>query len=53
MGGHTVKRMDGTKRRLLLGPNGVRILALDGISGKVYERPDLFKLGASDSVVSV
>lgn len=28
--------------------NGVRILALGGIPGKVYERPEPFKLGAPD-----
>jgi len=38
----------GTKRRLLPGPNGVRILALGGVPGKVYERPEYFKLGAPD-----
>ena len=36
------------KRRLLPGPEGIRILALGGVPGKVYERPEPFKLGAPD-----
>jgi mannose-6-phosphate isomerase-like protein (cupin superfamily) len=38
----------GTKRRLLPGPEGMRVLALGGVPGKLYERPDPFKLGAPD-----
>jgi mannose-6-phosphate isomerase-like protein (cupin superfamily) len=38
----------GTKRKLLPGPEGVRVLALGGIPGKLYERPEPFKLGAAD-----
>jgi mannose-6-phosphate isomerase-like protein (cupin superfamily) len=38
----------GTKRKLLPGPQGVRVLALGGIPGKLYERPEPFKLGAAD-----
>lgn len=36
------------KRRLLPGPEGIRILALGGVPGNVYERPEPFKLGAPD-----
>jgi mannose-6-phosphate isomerase-like protein (cupin superfamily) len=42
----------GTKRRLLPGPEGMRVLALGGVPGKLYERPDSFKLGAPDPVVA-
>jgi mannose-6-phosphate isomerase-like protein (cupin superfamily) len=42
----------GTKRRLLPGPNGVRILALGGVPGKLYERPEPFKLGRPDPTAS-
>ncbi len=42
----------GTKRRLFPGPDGVRILALGGVPGKVYERPEPFKLGAPDPTAS-
>jgi mannose-6-phosphate isomerase-like protein (cupin superfamily) len=38
----------GTKRKLFPGPDGVRVLALGGVPGEVYERPDPFKLGAPD-----
>jgi mannose-6-phosphate isomerase-like protein (cupin superfamily) len=38
----------GTKRKLLAGPEGVRVLALGGVPGKVYERPEPFQLGAPD-----
>jgi mannose-6-phosphate isomerase-like protein (cupin superfamily) len=38
----------GTKRRLWPGPQGIRILALGGVPGKLYERPEPFKLGAPD-----
>jgi hypothetical protein len=38
----------GTKRKLWPGPDGVRILALGGVPGKLYERPEPFKLGAPD-----
>jgi mannose-6-phosphate isomerase-like protein (cupin superfamily) len=38
----------GTKRKLIPGPDGVRVLALGGVPGSAYERPDPFKLGAPD-----
>jgi mannose-6-phosphate isomerase-like protein (cupin superfamily) len=38
----------GTKRRLLAGPQGIRVLALGGVPGKVYDRPEVFRLGAPD-----
>ena len=38
----------GTKRRLFPGPEGVRVMALGGVPGKLYERPEAFKLGAPD-----
>jgi quercetin dioxygenase-like cupin family protein len=43
-----VRVPSGTKRRLLPGPDGMRILALGGVPGQLYERPDTFKLGAPD-----
>lgn len=42
----------GTKRRVLPGAQGIRILALGGVPGKLYERPDPFKLGAPDPAVA-
>jgi mannose-6-phosphate isomerase-like protein (cupin superfamily) len=38
----------GTKRKLRPGPQGIRVLALGGIPGTVYERPEPFRLGAPD-----
>jgi mannose-6-phosphate isomerase-like protein (cupin superfamily) len=38
----------GTKRKLVPGPEGVRVLALGGVPGKLYERPEPFRLGAPD-----
>jgi len=37
-----------TKRKLWPGPDGMRVLALGGVPGKAYERPEPFKLGAAD-----
>jgi quercetin dioxygenase-like cupin family protein len=36
------------KRKLIPGPHGVRVLALGGMPGKIYERPEPFRLGAAD-----
>jgi mannose-6-phosphate isomerase-like protein (cupin superfamily) len=38
----------GTKRKLWPGSDGMRVLALGGVPGKAYERPEPFKLGAPD-----
>ena len=38
----------GTKRKLWPGPEGVRVLALGGVPGRLYERPPPFELGAPD-----
>ncbi|HWX75578.1 MAG TPA: cupin domain-containing protein [Solirubrobacteraceae bacterium] len=38
----------GTKRKLWPGPEGVRVMALGGVPGKLYERPEPFTLGAPD-----
>lgn len=38
----------GTNRRLFAGPQGVRVLALGGVPGSVYEPPEFSKLAAAD-----
>jgi mannose-6-phosphate isomerase-like protein (cupin superfamily) len=38
----------GTKRKIHPGAQGVRVLALGGTPGKVYEAPENTKLGAPD-----
>jgi mannose-6-phosphate isomerase-like protein (cupin superfamily) len=42
----------GIKRRLLPGPEGMRVLALGGVPGGTYERPNPFKLGAPDPALA-
>jgi mannose-6-phosphate isomerase-like protein (cupin superfamily) len=37
----------GVSRRIFPGPDGVRILALGGVSGAAYEPPDFSKIDAS------
>ena len=36
----------GVSRRIFAGPQGVRILALGGVPGAVYEPPDFSKIEA-------
>src|SRR5437868_11341854 len=38
----------GTKRKLVPGPEGIRVLALGAVPGALYERPEAFELGAPD-----
>lgn len=46
--GRMVRIAAGTKRKLRPGPEGIRVLALGGIPGKLYDRPEPFRLGAPD-----
>src|SRR5438105_529936 len=39
----------GTKRKLLPGPEGMRVLALGGVPGKAYEPPAFSELGGGDT----
>jgi mannose-6-phosphate isomerase-like protein (cupin superfamily) len=43
-----VRVASGTKRKIYSGDGPLRILALGGIPGKVYEPPENSKLGAPD-----
>jgi hypothetical protein len=36
------------KRKIYSGPDGLRVLALGGVPGQVYEPPEVSKLGAPD-----
>ena len=38
----------GTKRKLFTGDEPVRVLAIGGVPGEVYEAPDVTQLGAPD-----
>jgi mannose-6-phosphate isomerase-like protein (cupin superfamily) len=38
----------GVKRKIRTGDEGVRVLAIGGCAGKLYEAPDVSQLGAPD-----
>jgi hypothetical protein len=40
------------RRKLWAGPDGIRVLALGGVPGQVYEPPEITKLGAPDPMAS-
>ncbi len=42
----------GTSRKLYGGPAGARVLALGGVPGHVYARPEDFELGAPDPTLA-
>jgi quercetin dioxygenase-like cupin family protein len=42
----------GTKRKLWPGEEGVRVLALGGVPGKVYDPPEMSKLGGLDPLLT-
>jgi len=47
--GETMARVGpGTKRKLVAGPDGIRMLVLGGVPGKAYEPPEWGELGAAD-----
>ena len=47
--GETMARVGpGTKRKVVAGPDGVRMLVLGGVPGKAYEPPEWGELGAPD-----
>jgi quercetin dioxygenase-like cupin family protein len=41
----------GVKRKIFAGKEGMRVLALGGVPGKAYERPEVFQKGAPDPTV--
>ena len=43
-----VRVSPGTKRKIWPGDDGVRVLALGGIPGKLYEAPEISELGVAD-----
>ena len=43
-----VRVAPSTKRRIVPGPDGVRILAVGGVPGGVYQSPPFTELGAPD-----
>jgi mannose-6-phosphate isomerase-like protein (cupin superfamily) len=45
---HLLRVPAGTKRKLIPGSEGIRVLALGACPGKLYERPESMRLGAPD-----
>jgi quercetin dioxygenase-like cupin family protein len=45
-----VRVAPGTRRKVHPGPDGVRVLALGGVPGGVYEAPAFTEIGAPDPV---
>lgn len=45
---HVVRVASGTMRKVWPGSDGIRLLVLGGMPGKVYEAPDISKLGEPD-----
>lgn len=47
--GETMARVGpGTKRKVVAGPDGIRMLVLGGVPGKAYEPPEWGELGTPD-----
>ena len=49
---HVARVGPGIKRKVWPGDDGVRILAIGGMAGKVYEAPDVTKLGKPDPMAA-
>lgn len=49
---HLVRVGPGVKRKIWPGGEGIRLLALGGEAGEVYEPPDVTKLGGPDPMAS-
>jgi mannose-6-phosphate isomerase-like protein (cupin superfamily) len=47
---HVVRVASGTWRKVLPGPDGIRVLVLGAKPGALYEAPDGSQLGAADPV---
>ena len=49
--GETMARVGPrTKRKIVAGPDGIRMLVLGGVPGEAYEPPEWGELGAADPV---
>lgn len=46
--GTMVRVSSGTKRKIWPGDEGIRLLAIGGCPGKLYEAPEISELGAPD-----
>lgn len=51
-GDHVARVSAGTMRKIWPGPDGIRLLVVGGVPGKVYEAPDVSKLGQPDPMAA-
>jgi hypothetical protein len=49
---HVAKVGPDAKRKLLPGPEGIRVAILGGVPGEAYEAPDVTKLGEPDPMAA-
>lgn len=45
---HMARVASGTKRKVWPGPDGIRMVIVGGVPGKLYEAPEISKLGEPD-----
>lgn len=51
-GDHVARVSAGTMRKVWPGPDGIRLLVLGGVPGKLYEAPEVSKLGQPDPMAA-
>jgi hypothetical protein len=51
-GDHIARVASGTMRKVWPGPDGLRLLALGGVPGQVYEASEVSKLGVPDPMAA-
>ena len=51
-GDHMARVGPQTKRKVLPGPDGVRVVVLGGVPGQAYQAPDITKLGEPDPMAT-
>lgn len=51
-GDHVIRVSAKTKRKVLPGPEGIRVLVLGGVPGQAYQAPDITKLGEPDPMAT-
>jgi mannose-6-phosphate isomerase-like protein (cupin superfamily) len=51
-GDHMARVGPETKRKVLPGPEGIRVVVLGGVPGQAYEAPDITKLGEPDPMAA-
>lgn len=49
---HLAKVGPDSRRKVLPGPDGIRVAVLGGVPGKLYEAPDVTKLGEPDPLAA-